>query len=106
MEISDIFTHRVTVKGRHGLAAFILKGRSFATVRHSDVAHQIYRLKKIDGLKFAVFGAPGVILDPAKEQFCSTCEEIGCIQSLTRWIWRDSLLLMDFFAHVTRGELQ
>lgn len=78
MEIADIFTHRVTVKGQHGLAAFILKGKSFSTVRQSDVSHQIYRLKKIDGLKFAVFAAPGTILDPAKEQFCSTCEEIGC----------------------------
>lgn len=78
MEIADIFTHRVTVKSLHGLAAFILKGKSFSTVRQSDVSHQIYRLKKIDGLKFAVFAAPGIILDPAKEQFCSTCEEIGC----------------------------
>jgi superfamily II DNA or RNA helicase len=82
MEIADIFTHRVTVKGQHGLGAFILKGKSFATVRQSDVSHQIYRLKKIDGLKFAVFAAPGTILDPAKEQFCSTCEEIGCHYSI------------------------
>lgn len=82
MEIADIFTHRVTVKGQHGLAAFILKGKSFPTVRHSDVGHQIYRLKKIDGLKFAVFATPGTILDPAKEQFCSTCEEMGCQYSI------------------------
>jgi superfamily II DNA or RNA helicase len=82
MEIADIFTHRVTVRGQHGLAAFILKGKSFPTVRQSDVSHQIYRLKKIDGLKFAVFAAPGTILDPAKEQFCTTCEEIGCHYSV------------------------
>ncbi len=82
MEIADIFTHRVTVKGHHGLAAFILKGKSFPTVRQNDVGHQIYKLKKVDGLKFAVFGAPGTILDPAKEQFCSTCEEIGCQYSI------------------------
>jgi superfamily II DNA or RNA helicase len=82
MEIADIFTHRVTVKGQHGLAAFILKGKSFSTVRQSDVGHQIYKLKKIDGLKFVVFAAPETILDPAKEQFCSTCEEIGCHYSI------------------------
>jgi superfamily II DNA or RNA helicase len=82
MEIADIFTHRATVKGKHGLAAFILKGKSFSTVRQADVSHQIYRLKKIDGLKFAVFAAPGTILDPAKEQFCTTCEEIGCHYSI------------------------
>jgi hypothetical protein len=29
MEIADIFTHRVTAKGQHGLAAFTLKGKSF-----------------------------------------------------------------------------
>jgi len=81
-EIADIFTHRVTVKGQHGMAAFILKGKSFPTVRQADVAHQIYRLKKIDGLKFGVFAAPGTVLDPAKEQFCSTCEEIGCQYSI------------------------
>ena len=77
-EIADIFTHRIVAKGQHGMAAFILKGKSFPTVRPSDVAHQIYRLKKLDGLKLAVFASPGTILDAAKEQFCSTCEDIGC----------------------------
>jgi hypothetical protein len=82
VEIVDIFTHRVSVNGRHGMAAFLLKGKSFPTVKHADVAHQIYRLKKIEGLKFAVFAAPGTVLDPAKEQFCATCEEIGCYHSI------------------------
>ena len=76
-EIVDIFTHKVSVKGQYGMAAFILKGKSFPTVRPADVAHQIYRLKKIDGLSYAVFGSAGTVLDAAKEQFCSTCEEIG-----------------------------
>ena len=81
-EIVDIFTHQVTAGGKHGMAAFILKGKSFPTVRPSDVSHQIYRLKKINGLKFAVFAAPGIILDGAKEQFVATCEEIGCAYSI------------------------
>lgn len=76
-ELVDIFTHKLTYKGDAGMAAFILKGRSFKTVRHSDVAHQIYRLEKIDGLRFAVFAAPGTVLDAAKEQFCSTCERLN-----------------------------
>jgi len=80
-EIVDILTP-VTAKGQHGMAAFILKGKSFSTVRPADVAHQIYRLKKIEGLRFAVFAAPGTILDAAKEQFCTTCEEIGCHYSI------------------------
>jgi len=81
-EIVDIFTHHLSVNGRHGMAAFILKGKSFSTVKPVDVAHQIYRLKKIEGLKFAIFAAPGTILDAAKEQFCATCEEIGCCYSI------------------------
>jgi superfamily II DNA or RNA helicase len=80
-EIVDILTP-VTARGQHGMAAFILKGKSFSTVRPADVGHQIYRLKKIEGLKFAVFAAPGTILDAAKEQFCATCEEIGCHYSV------------------------
>jgi hypothetical protein len=75
-EIVDIFTHKLSLRGKNGMAAFILKGKSFRTVRPADVAHQIYRLEKIDGLAFAVFAAPGTVLDAAKEQFCSTCERL------------------------------
>lgn len=76
-ELVDIFTHRLTKSGTARLAAFIVKGRSFRTVRPSDVAHQIYRLEKIDGLDVAVFAAPGVILDQAKEQFISTARRVA-----------------------------
>src|SRR5437763_17160176 len=55
-EIADILTHRLTVNGRQGLGAIILKGKSFPTVRPKDISHQIYRLRKIDGLRFAVLG--------------------------------------------------
>jgi superfamily II DNA or RNA helicase len=74
-ELVDIYTHRLCLRGEYGMGAFILKGKSFSTVRPADVAHQIYRLKKIDGLSFAVLASPGIILDPAKEQFCATCQE-------------------------------
>jgi len=76
-EIVDILTHHVKVRSVTGLAAFILKGKSFPTVRPTHVSHQIYRLEKISGLSFAVFAATGTILDAAKEQFCSTAERIG-----------------------------
>jgi superfamily II DNA or RNA helicase len=76
-EIVDILTHKVQVDSSKGLAAFILKGRSFPTVRPKHVAHQIYRLEKISGLKLAVLGTTGVVLDAAKEQFASTCERLG-----------------------------
>lgn len=77
-ELADILTHRVTVRGATGLAAFIIKGRSFPTVRPSHVSHQIFRLRKISGLKVAVFAAPGIILDPAKDEFCTTAIDLDC----------------------------
>lgn len=77
-ELVDILTHKLKVKKESGLAAFILKGKSFSTVRPKHVAHQIYRLEKISGLRYAVFGATGIILDEAREQFCSTAERLNC----------------------------
>jgi superfamily II DNA or RNA helicase len=77
-ELVDILTHKVSVQQERGLAAFIIKGSSFHTVRPKDVAHQIYRLEKIVDLKFAIFAAPGIILDVAKEHFCATAARIGC----------------------------
>lgn len=77
-EIVDILTHKVIVNREAGLAGFILKGKSFLKVKPKDVSHQIYRLGKIDGLRFAVFAAVGTILDSAKEQFTATAERLGC----------------------------
>jgi superfamily II DNA or RNA helicase len=77
-ELVDIFTHKVTLRREPVLAAFILKGRSFRTVRPQDVSHQIYRLEKIDGLQLAVFAYTGTVLDAAKEQFVSTARRIDC----------------------------
>lgn len=76
-EIVDIFTHRVPLGNSQGWAAFILKGRSFPTVRPQHIAHQIYRLEKIDGLHLAVLGATGIVLDAVKEQFSSTCNRLS-----------------------------
>jgi superfamily II DNA or RNA helicase len=81
-EIVDIFTHKLSIQKLAGMAAFILKGRSFKTVKSRDVAHQIYRLEKIAGLAIAIFAAPGTILDGAKEQFVSTALRLGCNYSI------------------------
>ena len=72
-EIVDIFTHKLHLHTEPVLAAFILKGRSFPTVRPSHVSHQIYRLEKIKGLGLSIFATTGVVLDAAKEQFCWSC---------------------------------
>jgi hypothetical protein len=78
VEIVDILTHKLIVRGREGLAAFILKGRSFTTVRPSHVSHQIFRLERIPDLSFAVFAASGIVLDEVKQQFVSTAKRLGC----------------------------
>ncbi len=51
-------------------------------MRPQHVAHQIYRLEKIVGLRMAVLAVTGVILDAAKEQFCSTAQRLGCFYSI------------------------
>lgn len=77
-ELVDILTHRLIVQKTNGMGAFIIKGRSFSTVRPKDVSHQIYRLEKISDLTIAVLVVPGIVLDMAKEQFCSTAARLGC----------------------------
>ena len=76
-EIVDILTHKLTLNRKSGVAAFILKGKSFPKVRPSNVSHQIYRLEKIRDLSYAVFAATGVVLDQAKEQFISTAARVS-----------------------------
>ena len=81
-EIADIITHKVNFDSHNGIAAFILKGKSFPTVRPKDVSHQIYRLEKIAGLEFAFFVAVGNVLDQAKEEFISTCIRLNLTYSI------------------------
>jgi hypothetical protein len=81
-EIADILTHKLTLDREVGLAAFVLKGKSFPTVRPRDVSHQFYRLSKIDGLRFAIFAASGNVLDSAREEFCSTAKRLSCKYAL------------------------
>lgn len=77
-EIADILTPKMIYRREPQLAAFVLKGKSFSTVRPKDISHQVYRLEKIAGLRFAVLAYSGTILDAAKEQFCSTAERLSC----------------------------
>ena len=77
-EIVDIFSHKMTVRGQEGVSAFILKGKSFPTVRPAHVSHQILRLHRINDLAFAVLAASGNILDEVKEAFLTTVASIGC----------------------------
>jgi superfamily II DNA or RNA helicase len=85
VEIVDILTTKITYNNQKKYAAFILKGKSFKRITAQDISHQIYRLKKIDGLDVAILGYTGNILDQPQEEFISTCKEIDCDFS----IWND-----------------
>ena len=61
-EIVDVLTQKLVVRGREGLAAFILKGKAFPTVRPAHVSHQIFRLERLRGLDFAILAASGNVL--------------------------------------------
>lgn len=76
-EIVDIMTLQLSHKKRTGVAGFILKGRSFKRVTPSDISHQIFRLRKITNLRFAIFGHTGNLLDEAREEFIHTAKDLG-----------------------------
>lgn len=81
-EIADILTTKVKCQGEFMYSAFILKGKSFKKITGQDVAHQIYRLKKINGLEVAILAYTGNLLDQPQEQFIATCNEIDCVYSI------------------------
>jgi hypothetical protein len=64
--------------GQPTLAAFIIKGRSSPTVRAEQVAHQILRLARLDGLGLAVLATTGNVLDDVREHLLTMAKSIGC----------------------------
>ena len=76
VEIADILTHQLSYRNEIGVAGFILKGRSFSTIRPADISHQIFRLRKITDLKYAILGYVGNLLDEAREEFIHTAEDL------------------------------
>lgn len=76
-EIVDIMTLQLSYRKKFGVAGFILKGRSFKRITPSDISHQVFRLRRISNLKFAIFGHTGNLLDEAREEFIHTAEDLG-----------------------------
>ena len=76
-ELADILTQQLSYRRRGGLGAFILKGRSFRTIKQKDVSHQIYRIRKIADLKFAGMGFVGNLMDDARDEFIGTATDLG-----------------------------
>lgn len=77
VEIVDIMTLQLTYRNNVGVAGIILKGRSFQTVTPAHISHQVFRLRRISDLKFAVLGHVGNLLDEAREEFIQTAQELG-----------------------------
>jgi len=76
-EIVDIMTLQLSHRQSTGVAGFILKGRSFKRITPAEISHQIFRLRRITDLKFAVFGHTGNLLDEAREEFIHTAKDLG-----------------------------
>jgi len=76
VEIVDIMTQQLSFRKKEGVAGFILKGRSFQSISPADISHQVFRLRKISDLQFAVLGYVGNLLDQAREEFIHTAEDL------------------------------
>ena len=77
-EIADILTTKVRVRGERRLAAFVVKGRSFAKVRSEHIDHQIIRLRQLPSLGVMALVAVGHIQDSAQRDFLQMAMDAGC----------------------------
>lgn len=76
-EIVDIMTMQLSYRGKKGVAGFVLKGRSFKRITPAEISHQVFRLRKVTDLKFAVLGHTGNLLDQAREEFIHTANDLA-----------------------------
>lgn len=75
-EIVDIMTLQLSYRNALGIAGIILKGRSFQTVRPVNISHQVFRLRQMSDLKYAILGHVGNLLDEAREEFIHTVGDL------------------------------
>ncbi len=76
-EIADILTTHVHVRGERKLAAFVLKGKSWPKVSARDVAHQLTRVRQVQGICLLVLSAVGSIQDNAQRDFFQIASDGG-----------------------------
>ena len=77
-EIADILTTKIRVRGEQRLAAFVIKGRSFAKVRSKDIGHQVIRLRTLPDLGVMALIAVGHIQDDAQRDFIRMAKDANC----------------------------
>ena len=78
MEIADILTDHVHIKGEKRLTAFILKGKSMKKITSKGITHQFAKLQTISGIRLIVLAFVGTIQDDARRDFIRTADNIGC----------------------------
>ena len=77
-EIADILTTKVRVRGERRLAAFVVKGKSFAKVRSQHIDYQIIRLRQLPALGVMALVAVGHVQDSAQRDFLQMAKDAGC----------------------------
>ena len=77
-EIADIISTKVRVRGKSSLAAFVVKGKSFARVRSQQIVHQVVRLRQLPDLALIVLVAVGHIQDDAQRDFIQMARDADC----------------------------
>ena len=77
-EIADILTTKIRIRGVRHLAAFVVKGKSFAKVRSEDIDHQVIRLRQLPGLGLMALIAIGHIQDNAQRDFLQMAMDARC----------------------------
>ena len=77
-EIADILSSHIHLRGTRRLAGFVLKGKSYRTVRSRDVTHQFAKLRTIPGLGVMIFAAVGHIQDDAQRDFVRSAIDANC----------------------------
>ena len=77
-EIADIISTKVRVRGEPTLAAFVVKGKSFARVRSQQIVHQVVRLRQLPDLALMVLIAVGHIQDDAQRDFIQMARDADC----------------------------
>jgi len=68
-EIADVLTTHLHLGSDRKLCAFVIKGRSYQRVSSRDVAHQLLRVRGIEGLDVLVLAAVGHVQDDARRDF-------------------------------------
>ena len=76
-ELADILC-TTPIEGRHSLAAFVIKGKSFEQITDKHVAHQFVKATSIPLLQLIVFVAVGDIQDSAIRCLAQEAQNKGC----------------------------